>query len=435
MSFYTALSGLNAAQTNLSVISNNIANVGTTGFKRSDASFGDIISSAPLQTSVVAGQGTRQIGINQEFSQGGFQTTDRSLDLAISGQGFFMTRASETNSQVAFTRDGSFSVNSDNYIIDSSGNFLQVLPTDSNGVATASGINATRSLKLPTTSGTSSSTQDVDLAVTFPTDADVPANRSVYTATNPYAFSRFDPNSYNQSTTTTVYDSAGNAFPMTTYYIRQNVPSGTTTNTNWQAYTFVGDQQISLDTSAATQPAPMTLSFDQFGTMTQPTAPIVTGSVTPSGAVGPITFTLNYGSTTKMASAPFTMTSFSQDGFAAGKLDNVTIDPDGLVQATFSNGDTQALGKVVLATFANPEGLRQLGNGQWSTTGISGEPIINPANSNGTGQIQSGALEQSNVDITTELVALIQAQRNFSANAKAIETSNTMTDTIVNLRT
>jgi flagellar hook protein FlgE len=435
MSYYTALSGLNAAQTDLAVISNNIANVGTTGFKRSDASFGDIISSAPLQTSVIAGQGTRQRGINQEFSQGGFQTTDRSLDLAISGQGFFMTRVDSTNGQVAYTRNGGFSVNAENYVVDAGGNYLQVLPTDTSGVVTASGINATRSLQLPATSGTSSATQNVDMAVTLPTDADVPSSRSVYSASNPYVFNRFDPNSYNQSTTTTVYDSAGNAFPMTTYYVRQNEPSGTSTDTNWLAYTYIGDQQISLDTSAATQPAPLTMTFDQFGAMTVPSSSVTTGVVTPSGAVGPIGFSLTYGSTTKMTAAPFTMTSFNQDGYTAGKLDNVTINADGLVQATFSNGDTQALGKIVLATFANPEGLRQLGNGQWSSTGLSGEPIINQANSGGTGQIQSGALEQSNVDITAELVALIQAQRDFSANAKAIETSNNMTDTIINLRT
>jgi flagellar hook protein FlgE len=136
-----------------------------------------------------------------------------------------------------------------------------------------------------------------------------------------------------------------------------------------------------------------------------------------------------------MSASPFTLTSFDQDGYAAGQLDNVSVGADGLIVATFSNGDSQALGKIILANFSNPEGLRQLGDSKWGATGLSGEPIIGEASSNGTGQIQSGALEQANVDITEELVALIQAQRNFSANAKTIEAANTMTQTIVNLRT
>lgn len=434
MSFYTALSGLKASQTELGVIANNVSNVGTTGFKKSSAEFGDIVSSAPLQSATVAGQGTRLRGIAQQFTQGGFENSERSLDLAVSGQGFFVTRTSSSNSNVAYTRNGSFRVDSSRYVIDSGGAYLQVLPTDPKGTVTATGLNSARSLQLPLTSGTSRSTQAVDLAVTFPSDADVPSARAVYTATNPYAFDRFDANSYNQSTTTTVYDASGTAFPMTTYYVRQNVPSGATTNTTWIARTFIGDQEISSDTAAATQPAPVTLVFDQFGTMTSPTGTMTTGQVSPSGATGPIGFALTYAANTKVAAAPFTLTSFTQDGYAAGQLDNVSVGNDGLVVATFSNGDSQALGKIILATFSNPEGLRQLGDSKWGATGISGEPLINEAAANGTGLIQSGALEQANVDITEELVALIQAQRNFSANAKAIEAANTMTQTIVNLR-
>jgi len=434
MSFYTALSGLKASQNELAVIANNVANVGTTGFKKSASEFGDIVSSAPLQSATVAGQGTRLRGIAQQFTQGGFENSERSLDLAVSGQGFFVTRTSSSNSNVAYTRNGAFRVDSERYVVDSGGAYLQVLPTDSKGTVTATGLNSTRALQLPLTSGTSRSTQSVDLAVTFPSDADVPSARAVYTTANPYAFDRFDANSYNQSTTTTVYDASGTAFPMTTYYMRQNIPSGSTTDTTWTARTFVGDEEISHDTSATTQPAPVTLVFDQFGTMTAPTGTMTTGQVSPSGATGPIAYSLTYGANTKMSAAPFTLTSFTQDGYAAGQLDNVSVGNDGLVVATFSNGDSQALGKIVLATFSNPEGLRQLGDSKWGATGISGEPLISEAAANGTGLVQSGALEQANVDITEELVALIQAQRNFSANAKAIEAANTMTQTIVNLR-
>ncbi|ATE64452.1 flagellar hook protein FlgE [Rhizorhabdus dicambivorans] len=435
MSFYTSLSGLKASQTDLAVISNNIANVGTTAFKRSDTEFSDLVSSSPLQSAGIAGQGTRLRGIAQQFTQGGLEASERSLDLAISGQGFFMTRASSSNAQVSYTRNGAFSVDANRFLVDSAGAYLQVLPTDSSGTVTATGISATRSVQLPLTSGTSQATQNINLAVTFPSAADVPSTRSVYTATNPYAFDRNDANSYNQSTTTTVYDASGTAFPMTTYYTRENIPSGATTTTSWTAHTFIGDTEISYDNSAATQPAPLTLTFDASGAMTAPSSAMTIGPVAPNGASAPLTFDLSYGASTKQSSAPFTLTSFDQDGFAAGALDNVSVGSDGLVVATFSNGDSQALGKIIVATFANPEGLRQLGDSKWGATGVSGEPIINEANSNGTGQIQSGALEQANVDITEELVALIQAQRNFSANAKAIEAANTMTQTIVQLRT
>ncbi|MES2498886.1 MAG: flagellar hook protein FlgE [Pseudomonadota bacterium] len=435
MSFYTALSGLKASQTDLAVIANNVANVGTTGFKRSDTEFSDLVSSSPMQSNGMAGQGTRLRGIAQQFTQGGLEASERSLDLAISGQGFFMTRASTSNAQVAYTRNGAFSVDANRYITDSSGAYLQVLPTDSSGTVTATGPTAARSIQLPLTSGTSKATQDIDLAVTFPAAADVPATRSVYNATNPYAFDRNDVNSYNQSTTTTVYDAQGTAFPMTTYYVRDNLPSGSTTDTTWTAHTFIGDTEISYDTAAATQPAPLKLTFDASGVMTAPSATIAMGPISPNGASAPLNFDLTYGGTTKMSTAPFTLTSFDQDGYAAGALDNVSVGADGLIVATFSNGDSQALGKIIVATFSNPEGLRQLGDSKWGATGISGEPAVNEANSNGTGLIQSGALEQANVDITEELVALIQAQRNFSANAKTIEAANTMTQTIVNLRT
>jgi len=435
MSFYTALSGLKASQTELSVISNNVANVGTTGFKKSAAEFGDIVSSSPLQTATVAGQGTRLRGIAQQFTQGGFENSERSLDLAISGQGFFVTRSSASNAQVSYTRNGAFRVDSQRYVVDSSGAYLQILPTDSTGVLTATGLNSARSLQLPLTSGTSSATQSVDIALTLPTDADLPSGRTVYTSTNLYAFDRFDPNSYNQATTNTVYDATGTAFPMTTYYIRDTLPTTTVPGTTWTARTFIGDKEVSTVAATPTPPVAATLVFDEFGSLTSPTAAYTTAAVRPTGSTGPIGLTLTYDTSTRQASAPFTQTSFTQDGYAAGQLDNVSIGADGLCTATFSNGDSQALGKIVLASFTNPEGLRQLGDSKWGSTGISGEPIVGEANGNGYGLIQSGALEQANVDITEELVALIQAQRNFSANAKAIEAANQMTDTIVNLRT
>jgi len=433
MSFYTSLSGLKGAQTELSVISNNVANVGTIGFKRSRTEFGDLVSASPLQSGSVPGQGTRLKGITQQFGQGGFQSSERALDLAISGQGFFATRSDQTGGQLAFTRAGAFGLDKQRYITDSTGAYLQVLPVDGQGVVTATDLGSARAVQVPLTSGNSQATSKIDLTVTLPNDAALPASRSVYNAGNPYAFDRFDPNSYNFSTATSVYDVSGNEIPATIYYTRTSSPTDTNTDSKWEARLFVGNTEASTGAAGTVPATPLTMSFNAAGNMTTPTGAVTFGNVTPAGASAPLSLTLDFGTATAQAASAFTLRNFTQDGFAAGQLDNVSVGEDGLVTATFSNGDTQALGKVMIANFTNPSGLRQLGNSRWGITGNSGEAMVGEAGSAGLGAIQSGALEQANVDITEELVALISAQRNFQANAKAIETANALTQTIVNL--
>ncbi len=440
MSFYTSLSGLKGAQSDLSVISNNVANVGSIGFKKSRAEFGDLISASPLQSGNVAGQGTRLKSISQQFTQGGFQTSDRALDLAISGQGFFVTK---TGAQLSFTRNGAFSIDDERYLVDSNGASVQVLPVDSSGALSATGISAAQNLQIPATAGQPSATTQVSLSVTLPSSADLPKTRTAYSPTIPWKFNRFDPNSYNFSSATTVYDSAGNPQQATIYYVRTQAAGQTVTAANgttstattnlWDAYVFVGDQQASSD-PASTTPKPLTLTFDSQGQIQSPLSPTQFSSVLPSGASAPMQLTFDFGSATRQAAATFTPGSFTQNGKAAGQLDNIAVDSNGLITATFSDGTTKKLGAVMIANFPNPNGLRQLGDSRWGESGLSGEPIVTQAGSGSAGVIQSGALEQANVDITEELVSLISAQRNFSANAKAIETANNMTDTIVNLR-
>jgi flagellar hook protein FlgE len=433
MSFFTSLSGLKGAQSDLAVISNNVANVASIGFKKSRAEFGDLISASPLQSGNVAGQGTRLKSISQQFTQGGFQTSDRALDLAISGQGFFVTK---TGSQMSFTRNGAFSIDESRYLVDSNGAYVQVLPVDSNGAVTATGISSAQNLQVPLTAGRPKATTTLGLSATFPSDSDIPASRSAYTATFPYKFDRYDPQSYNYSSATTVYDSAGNPQQATIYYTRTSAPTATDPTSTWEARLFVGDQQASADGSAVTSPpAPLTLTFAADGSLTSPSSAVQFSSVLPSGASEPIGINMSYGTTTRQAASTFTPGAFQQDGKAAGQLNNVSVGTDGLITATFSDGTTSKLGKIMIANFANPNGLRQLGDARWGSTGLSGEAIVSEAGSGSAGLIQSGALEQANVDITEELVALISAQRDFSANAKAIETANNMTDTIVNLRT
>lgn len=437
MSFFTSLSGLKAAESDLGVISNNIANVGSIGFKKSRAEFGDLISASPLQSGTVSGDGTRLKDISQQFTQGGFQTSDGALDLAISGQGFFVTKS---GSQLAYTRNGAFSINADRYIVDSNGNYLQTLPVDSSGTLSATGISSATNIQIPYTAGTPSATSNVNLSVTLPSNADLPSTRSAYNAQNQYKFSRFDSNSYNFSTATTVYDSSGNPQQATIYYVRTQVPDASAqptpiTDSKWQAHLFIGDQEASSDNNANANPAtPLTMVFDTTGKLTSPLTPKQFSSVLPSGAGAPISINLAFNSATRQASSTFTPGTITQDGKAAGQLNNVSVDSNGLVTATFSDGTTKKLGAVMIANFPNANGLRQLGDSKWGQSGLSGEPIVSQAGTGSAGTIQSGALEEANVDLTEELVSLISAQRNFSANSKAIETGNNMTETIINLR-
>ncbi|MGH6782447.1 MAG: flagellar hook-basal body complex protein, partial [Sphingomonadaceae bacterium] len=298
MSFYTSLSGLKAAQTDLSVVSNNVANVGSTGFKKSKTEFGDIISAAPLQSSSIAGQGTRLRAITQQFTQGGFETSDRALDLALSGQGFFVTRSGITGGQVAFTRNGTFSVDKERFVTDSSGAFLQVLPVDSRGSVTASSLDATRNLQLPLTSGQPKATSLLKMAVTLPVAADIPADRPAY-IDNPYEFSRFDPNSYNQSTATTVYDAVGNALPATLYFTRTRLPTSADPTSAWEARLFIGDQEISSDPANPAPPVPLTLTFNDGGQIQGPLAPVLYADAQPVGAIAPLSMSIDFGLTTK----------------------------------------------------------------------------------------------------------------------------------------
>ncbi|WP_373488452.1 flagellar hook-basal body complex protein [Blastomonas sp.] len=275
MSFVTSLSGLKAAQTDLSVVSNNIANANSTGFKKSSAAFGDLFAAAPTQsTRSVAGQGVRLNGITQQFSQGAVESTDRTLDLAVAGDGFFVVKGQPPREAQSYTRNGSFGVNVNREVVDTIGSKVQLLPVDANGIPTS---------------------------------------------TDPGAM-----------------------------------------------IDFVLPQSDPADPDAV--------------------------------------------------------------------LSNITIADDGVVTATFSNGNQARLGALALASFVAVEGLRPMGDSHWQATGDSGVAAINKAGIGPLGSIRSGSLETANIDLTEELVALIAAQRNFQANAQAIETANNMTQTIVNLQ-
>ena len=434
MAFYTSLSGLNAAQLDLNTTSNNIANAGTTGFKGSRAEFGDLVTASAFQASnSIVGQGTRVKSISQEFSQGSSSTTSRALDLMVGGEGFFVTKAQGTGAQTTYTRDGAFTVDGDNNVVNSTGGVVQVLPVDTLGNVTATGAGATAGLRIPPSHGTPKATSELDLSLTFPTDADLPSARPAYGTSNPYAFSPKDTNSYNYATSITAYDAAGTAIPATVYYVRTFKPAADgsdPTDSTWDAHMYVGDKEV-FPNGATT---PLQLKFDLSGKLTAPTAATTYAATQPTGAISPLTITADYGTATKQGAFAFTTVAAEQNGNTTGKLTNLTVGKDGLVSASYSDSATVALGKVAIATFANPGGLAQAGNTAWNVSGKSGAPQIGEANTEGRGAVNSGALEMSNVDLTAQLVQLISAQRNFQANAKAIDTDKQMLDSIINLR-
>jgi len=420
MSFYTSLSGLQAAQTDMSTISHNLANVATNGFKKSRSEFADVIASSVTKSpTAMVGSGTVVKANRQQFGQGNLIQSANALDLAVSGDGFFAVKPDADQAKVNFTRNGGFMVDAQRNVVDGNGSHLQVYPVDGSGAVVASGLDSTISLRLPETSGVAVATARVGYSANLSSNAAIPT-----TAT----FDRFDPASYNQSTQSTIFDASGNALTMTSYFRRETAAGAAGGTSTWSVHSFVGDQPLTTGGAAST-----TLTFDAAGVLTAGAATTF-DEITPAGATLPQAITLDFGAATTQRASPFNVASRSQDGKAVGLIEGVTVDADGVVKASFSNGDIQSLGKVALVNFTNPTGLRQLGDSYWSPTGISGEPLAGVAGTGGFGNLMSGTIERSNVDITEELVGLIAAQRNFQANAKALDTASQISQTIFNIR-
>ena len=401
MAFGVAISGIKAASADLNVIGNNIANANTTGFKESRAEFGDVYSSANVGGSAnQPGAGVKVERVAQQFTQGNISSTGNNLDLAINGQGFFVLN---DNGARAYTRAGAFGLDRSGYVVNSKGQQLVTYKADSSGNITgASGplqIDTSNIAPQATTSVTAG--LNLDAGATAPTVAFDPANSS----------------SYNNSTSLTIYDSLGNSHLATLYYRK-------TAANNWQAYTYVDGNQIS---------GPDTLTFSSSGALSSPASGIVTTpSFTPAGA-SPMTVSLNYSGATQFGS-PFSVNKLSQDGYATGQLSGLDIDSKGIVYARFTNGQSAVQGQVALANFANPQGLQALGDTNWAETYQSGAALMGTPGSASLGNLQSGSLEGSNVDLSSQLVNMIVAQRNFQANAQVITTANTVTQAIINIR-
>jgi flagellar hook protein FlgE len=425
MSFNTALSGLNAASADLNVKSNNIANVNTTGFKQSRAEFADVFAVSAFGSSDTAiGNGTVLNNVAQQFEQGNLDFTDNALDLGISGQGFFALAPNQTSNEVVYTRAGAFNVDSDGFVVNSAGQFLRTFPVNPDGTVSSTSISSTTALQLPSTAGTPQATANVALANNLPSTA-----ASLTGAIDPD-----NATTYTNATSVTIFDSLGNEHIVTLYYQK------TSTVNEWDVEAYISGADIipAATTTPVQLGATTTLTFDPTlgGELAAASAfelPFsFTGTDFVSGAAAQTT-TINFQGSTQN-SGGFNVTALTQDGFPTGRLSGLDISDDGLVRATFTNGQATPLGKIALANFSNAQGLKQIGNTSWTETLDSGQVLAGEAGTGVFGLIQSGALESSNVDLTAELVGLITAQRNFQANSKAIETNNAITQTIINLR-
>ncbi len=406
MPFRIALSGLNAASADLNVTANNIANVNTTGYKESRAEFADMfpISSYGLSASAT-GIGTNVARVAQQFEQGAISTTGNAFDLALSGEGFFTL--SDGGSTV-YTRAGAFGTDRDGYVVNASGQRLQVFPP----IAGGSGFDTANltDLRLPTADNPPSASTRLDADLNLPANAAVPV-------TTP--FSATDPTSFNHTTSVTVYDSLGVAHPANLYFIKSAAAN------TW-------DVQVQIDGTDVG--GPQTLTYSDTGKLLTPAGGLLTiPGYTPTTGAAAMTLTLGLENSTQFGSS-FGVSSLQQNGYATGRLTGVEITQEGIVQARYTNGQAIPMGQIALANFANPQGLQQLGNSSWGETYSSGQVIRGPAGSTNFGLVQSGALEASNVDLTEQLVNMITAQRNFQANAQMISTADQVTQTILNIR-
>jgi flagellar hook protein FlgE len=425
MAFSTSISGLSAAAADLDVKSNNIANVNTTGFKQSRAEFADVFAVSAFGSSDTAvGNGTVLNNVAQQFEQGNLEFTDNALDLGISGQGFFALAPNQTSAEVVYTRAGAFGVNSDGFVVNSAGQFLRTFPVNPDGTVSSTSMSSTQALQLPSTAGIPQATDNVAIAANLPSTAAALAGAIVPT----------DPLTFTNSTSATIFDSLGNEHIITLYYQK------TATTNEWDVEAYIsGSDIIPAATTTPFKLGPtVTLEFDPAlggalaGASPTTLAFNITGTEFVSGAAAQST-TINFSGSTQN-SGGFNVVNLTQDGFPTGRLSGLDISDDGLVRATFTNGQAKPLGKIALANFANAQGLKQVGNTSWVETLDSGQVLAGEGGTGVFGLIQSGSLEASNVDLTAELVGLITAQRNFQANSKAIETNNAITQTIINLR-
>jgi len=381
----------------------------TSGYKRSRAEFSDVYALSTFGGDTPAvGQGVEVSGVRQEFEQGDMQFTNRNLDLAIEGLGMFQLN---DNGTTVYTRSGNFGTDREGYITDSSGYRLMGYGVDADGNLQP----ISSELQIDYTDLEPQSTTSIELAANLDITSDVPVA----------AFDVDDADTFNFSTSTTVYDTLGSA-QIANMYFRKDAAN------TWSSFTYVDGQPISNDPLLGDQ-----VNFAADGTLQDvngdPSGTFSTASFTPASGAEAMQITLDFSDISQFDNA-FGINQIEQDGYAAGRLEDYDIDSSGVIFGRFSNGQANTMGQITLSNFSNREGLKQIGGTSWTETFSSGEPATGEPGSASLGTIQAGALEGSNVDITAELVSMIGAQRSFQANAQVISTGDTLTQTVINIR-
>ena len=412
MSFQSGLSGLNASAKNIDIIGNNVANSNTVGFKSSRAVFADVFASSLAGTgSSNIGIGTKVASVQQEFTQGNITVTNNPLDIAINGRGFLRF---DNNGTVAYSRNGQLHLDSFGYIVNSDSLRITGYPVDANGNIVAS---APVPLRLSTSDIAPKSTANIDATL----------NLDSRSASIAAAFDPTNATTYTSSTTTAIYDSLGNSHALTLYFVKAAAAG------DWRVHATVDGGAVGAINLGAGAGLPVTINFNSSGALTT-AMPLTPVAITlTSGAVSPLVADLDFNGTTQFGSE-FAVSSFAQDGYTSGRLTGLDISENGTIQGRYSNGQANTLGQLVLANFANQQGLRSMGNNLWEETGDSGVAVIGTPRTGSLGSIQSAALEDSNVDLTQELVNMITAQRIYQANAQTIKTQDQTLQTLVNLR-
>jgi len=422
MAFQQGLSGLSAASKALDVTGNNVANSATVGFKAGTTHFADVYANSLAGSgSSVAGIGTMVRGVQQQFSQGNITTTNNSLDISINGNGFYRM---SSNGTITYSRSGQFHLDKDGYIVDDQSRRLTGYSAVNGQVVTSSATDLQVSSANIDPVATGSTGKGVTADLNFDSGSKVPTPTSG-------TFSISDPTSYNWSTATSIYDSLGKAHTLTLYAV------STATAGTWDIYTSVDG---TAPANSGLSPNPGTLTFDTSGHVTGTgllnasvdLTQVMSDQSQTNKASSPLAFNIDFSGSTQYGS-DFATNSLQQDGYTTGSLSSVSVSGDGIVQGKYSNGKTRDLGQVVLVNFTNPNGLASLGNNQWAETSASGSPAQGTPKSGNLGALQSSSVEESNVDLTAELVNLITEQRNYQANAKTIEAQNAIMQTLVSM--
>jgi flagellar hook protein FlgE len=429
MSFNIGLSGLYAANKQLDVTGNNIANVATTGFKSSRAEFEDVYSATKLGSgSKTIGNGVRLANVSQQFTQGDVNNTGNVLDMGINGSGFFVL---SENGSMSYTRAGTFKVDKDGYVTNSDGSArLQGYGVDANGKI-LNGV--LTDLRIDTSNLAPKNTSTVSSTINLNSTAPI-----IDQTINP-----FDPSkeaSFTKQFSTPIYDTQGNKHIMDQYMVK-------TADNTWKTYTLIEGRNPDGSDPTVTPPVPSTMAFDSSGNLVSVTTGAVVspdlkvtgwipgnvtnGVWTANGAASGVV-TVSMDKTTQY-NADTARSIPSQNGYATGQITNLTIDASGVMLANFSNSQTKPIGQISLASFTNEQGLQPVGGTSWKETYTSGIPGYDAPNTGTLGEIHSNSLEESNVNLTNELVDLIKAQSNYQANAKTISTQSTIMQTIIQM--